>query len=48
MGLDLLAIDPGHYPATAWPGQPSNIAVAADNVYWIRFDQLRPGGQPAG
>jgi sortase A len=43
VGLDVLATGPGHYPATAWPGQPGNVAVAAHNVYWIQFDQLKPG-----
>jgi sortase A len=47
VGLDVLATGPGHYPATTWPGQPGNVAVAAHNVYWIQFDQLRPGDRLA-
>jgi sortase A len=43
VGFDVLAMGPGHYPATTWPGQPGNVAVAAHNVYWIQFDQLKPG-----
>jgi sortase A len=42
VGLNVLATGPGHYPATGWPGQGGNVAVAAHNVYWIQFDQLRP------
>lgn len=38
-----LADGPGHYPGTAWPGQSGNVGVAAHNVFWIHFDQLRPG-----
>lgn len=38
-----LASGPGHYPTTAWPGQPGNVGVAAHNVYWIRFGDLVPG-----
>ncbi len=34
---------PGHYPETAWPGQPGLVGVAAHNVYWLGFDQLRRG-----
>jgi sortase A len=47
VGLGVLATGPGHYPATAWPGQGGNVAVAAHNVYWIQFDQLRPGDRLA-
>jgi len=36
---------PGHYPGTAWPGQPGTVGVAAHNVYWLRFDQLRTGDE---
>jgi sortase A len=43
VGLDVLATGPGHYPATAWPGQPGNVGVAAHNVYWIQFSDLKPG-----
>ena len=45
VGLDVLASGPGHYPASAWPGQPGDVAVAAHNAYWIQFDQLHPGDQ---
>jgi len=38
-----LAGGPGHYPGTAWPGQGSDVGVAAHNVYWIRFNDLQPG-----
>jgi sortase A len=43
VGLDVLLTGPGHYPATAWPGQSGNVGVAAHNVYWIQFSELRPG-----
>jgi len=39
----VLFTGPGHYPGTAWPGQDGNVGIAAHNVYWLRFDQLRPG-----
>jgi sortase A len=44
-GVDtgVLAAGPGHYPTTAWPGQPGNVGVAAHNTYWIRAGDLRPG-----
>lgn len=42
VGLDVLALGPGHYPRTAWPGQPGNVGVAAHNVYWLRFVELTP------
>jgi LPXTG-site transpeptidase (sortase) family protein len=44
-GIDLsvLASGPGHYPNTVWPGQAGNVGVAAHNVFWLRFDELRPG-----
>ena len=45
VGADTLAAGPGHYPTMAWPGQRGNVAVAAHNVYWIQFDQLRRGDQ---
>jgi sortase A len=45
VGLDVLALGPGHYPKTAWPGQPGNVGVAAHNVYWLRFTELRPGDE---
>jgi sortase A len=34
---------PGHYPGSAWPGQPGMVGIAAHNVYWLKFDELRPG-----
>jgi sortase A len=40
---DVLFAGPGRYPDTSWPGQPGNVGVAAHNVYWLRFDQLRAG-----
>jgi sortase A len=43
VSLDILALGPGHYPTTTWPGQPGNVGVAAHNVFWLRFDQLKPG-----
>lgn len=36
---------PGHYPDSAWPGQPGNVGVAAHNVYWLSFNRLRAGDQ---
>lgn len=45
VGLDVLASGPGHYPTSAWPGQPGNVAVAAHNAYWIHFDQLHAGDE---
>jgi sortase A len=46
-GTDTGALDagPGHYTDSAWPGQPDNIAVAAHNVYWIQFNDLKPGDE---
>lgn len=38
---------PGHYPDTSWPGQPGSVGLAAHNVYWLRFDQLRTGDEVA-
>lgn len=43
VGLDVLTSGPGHYPGTAWPGESGVVGIAAHNVYWIRFDQLRAG-----
>ncbi|MBJ7599801.1 MAG: hypothetical protein DLM67_01340 [Candidatus Nephthysia bennettiae] len=45
VGLDVLAIGPGRYPTTSWPGQQGNVGVAAHNVNWIKFGDLRPGDQ---
>jgi len=38
---------PGHYPTTPWPGQRGTVGVAAHNVYWLRFDEIRPGDELA-
>ncbi len=43
--LKVLASGPGHYPTTAWPGQPGNVGVAAHNTYWIKFGDLRRGDE---
>ena len=43
--LNVLYSGPGHYSATPWPGQPGNVGVAAHNVYWIRFADLRAGDE---
>jgi LPXTG-site transpeptidase (sortase) family protein len=44
-GVDLghLAMGPGHYPMTAYPGHKGTVGVAAHNNYWIRFGDLKPG-----
>jgi sortase A len=36
---------PGHYVDTPWPGDPGMVGVAAHNVYWINFPQLKPGDE---
>jgi sortase A len=36
---------PGHYPQTPWPGQPGMVGVAAHNVYWENFPDLKPGDE---
>lgn len=41
----VLYASPGHYPQTVWPGDPGTVGVAAHNVYWINFPQLRPGDE---
>jgi sortase A len=42
-----LAEGPGHYPGTALPGQPGNVAVAGHRVGrgspFLQLDELRPG-----
>lgn len=43
VGLDVLAVGPGHYPQSAWPGQPGDVGVAAHNVYWLRLGDLVAG-----
>jgi sortase A len=44
-GVDLATLEygPGHYPTTVWPGQPGIVGVAAHNVYWLRFTELKSG-----
>lgn len=44
-GVDGAALErgPGHYPTTAWPGRAGTVGIAAHNVYWWNFDQLKPG-----
>jgi LPXTG-site transpeptidase (sortase) family protein len=41
----VLYASPGHYPTTAWPGDPGMVGVAAHNVYWINFPQLAKGDE---
>jgi LPXTG-site transpeptidase (sortase) family protein len=43
VSLDNLARGPGHYPTTAWPGNPGNVGIAAHNVYWLSFNRLKIG-----
>jgi sortase A len=45
VGAGVLATAPGHYPQTAWPGEPGNIGVAGHNIFWIRFGDLRSGDE---
>ena len=45
VGGSVLAGGPGHYPTTAWPGQPGTVGVAAHNTFWIAFDRLKPGDE---
>ena len=42
-GVDttVLYSGPGHYPGTVWPGDQGTVGVAAHNVYWINFPQLK-------
>lgn len=46
-GIDSGALyaGPGHYPTTMWPGDPGTVGVAAHNMYWINFPQLKPGDE---
>jgi len=46
-GVDagVLAGGPGHYPTTAWPGQPGIVGVAGHNTFWIAFDRLEVGDE---
>jgi sortase A len=32
---------PSHYPGTVWPGDQGTVGVAAHNMYWINFPQLK-------
>jgi LPXTG-site transpeptidase (sortase) family protein len=43
VGLDVLAMGPGHYPQSAWPGQRGDVGLAAHNVYWLRLGDLVAG-----
>ena len=46
-GVDsgVLYASPGHYPHTPWPGDQGTVGVAAHNVYWIDFPQLKKGDE---
>jgi sortase A len=46
-GVDSAALyaGPGHYPTTMWPGDPGTVGVAAHNMYWINFPQLKAGDE---
>ena len=39
--LTVLYSGPGHYSGTVWPGDQGTVGVAAHNVYWINFPQLK-------
>lgn len=43
VSTSILAVGPGHYPATGMPGSPGLVGVAAHNTYWIPFGKLGPG-----
>src|ERR1700730_11054199 len=45
VSTSVLYSSPGHYPETAWPGDPGTVGVAAHNVYWINFPQLGRGDE---
>ena len=45
VGFGVLALGPGHYPETAWPGQPGEVGLAAHDVYGLRFDNLERGDE---
>ena len=36
---------PGHYPQSMWPGDQGVVGVAAHNVYWINFPELKKGDE---
>jgi sortase A len=46
-GIDSASLysGPGHYQSTVWPGEPGTVGVAAHNVYWVNFPQLKPGDE---
>lgn len=46
-GIDsgVLYAGPGHYPTTMWPGEQGTVGVAAHNVYWINFPELKRGDE---
>jgi len=41
ISVTVLYSGPGHYPGTVWPGDQGTVGVAAHNVYWINFPQLK-------
>jgi len=43
VGSEVLALGPGHYPDSAWPGRTGNVGIAAHNEYWLIFNNLRAG-----
>jgi sortase A len=45
IGSGVLYAGPGHYPTTRWPGDPGTVGVAAHNVYWINFPELKNGDE---
>jgi len=45
VGSGVLYAGPGHYPTTRWPGDPGTVGVAAHNVYWINFPELKNGDE---
>ena len=45
VGLAVLAMGPGRYPETAWPGRPGDVGVAAHNLYWQPFGDLTRGDE---
>jgi len=40
-----LFASPGHYPQSMWPGDQGTVGVAAHNVYWINFPELKNGDE---
>ena len=45
VGGGVLYSGPGHYPETPWPGSLGTVGVAAHNVYWINFPELKVGDE---